>query len=84
MPEELQRTTILVYRCDVCKKGQVLPTGEMYDGRLFVHKCEKCGQGLNLEKRYPVVLLPKSLTPNMPRVQSWPRLPSAVARTVSH
>ena len=62
MAEEKLRVTMIAYRCDVCGKGEMLPTGAMHEilgKKLFVHKCVKCGQGMNFDRTYPSLAKPE-------------------------
>jgi hypothetical protein len=59
MPEEKKplKSFSIDYICDVCGKGHMRPTGVVYERMppLFVHECDKCGQGMNLDHHYPYV-----------------------------
>jgi hypothetical protein len=43
------------YICDVCGKGYMRYSGVMLtvNPPLYPHKCDKCGQGMNLSEVYP-------------------------------
>lgn len=58
MPEVTRRATVVSYLCDHCGKGDMVATGEVrtpIDRKMLVHRCEKCGQGVNLDKKYPFI-----------------------------
>lgn len=67
MPEETNNTKAVEvdYVCDVCKKGRMRPTGIILERLppLYVHKCNKCGQGMNLYCTYPTIRFATTGTP---------------------
>lgn len=49
------KTVEIAYRCDVCKTGEMVPTGSGYWGTPveIEHKCNNCGHEQCFGVRYP-------------------------------
>lgn len=56
--EFLVKPIAIKYICNFCKEGEMEPTGEndwSLDIPKFKHRCNKCGEELFLDKKYPQI-----------------------------
>ncbi|AOY53362.1 hypothetical protein [Clostridium perfringens] len=55
--EFLIKPVLVKYICDFCNKGEMMPNGKnnwLSNPPKFEHKCNKCGNKIVLNEKYPI------------------------------